>query len=139
MTVDDDKFLAQFIATKSIGQPTTEFKIDRVVRSQERKLNKSISGKGWVRRSTGAFSCDLSKNNVTNDTDLTLIEKLHDYYYGFIIWLNGGDSTQFNNSRIGYRPKDLYLVNIASEYTPQWDEGYYKHGINLKLKLVETL
>lgn len=139
MTADDDKFLSQFVVTNEIGQFTTGFKIDKATASKNRITTESLSGKVWVKRNIGAFSCTLSKNNVINTTDLTIVESLFDYYYGFLVWLCGGSTTQFRTQRIGYRRRDLFLMNVTNEYTPQWDGGFYEHGTNIKIKLVESL
>jgi hypothetical protein len=139
MTANDDKFLGQLIVTKYIGQFAEGFKISELEVGKNKTVTKTQSGKVWVKRDSGAFSCRLSKDNVSTDADLVLIETLHSYYYGFIVWLCGGDISQFRNERIGYRLKDLYLVTPTNEYEPNWDEGFYQHGINIKLDLTETI
>lgn len=136
--VDDDKFLSQFVITKLIGEFTTQPEIAQMRISKNRRTIKALSGKSKVQRSVGSVSCVIRKRNVTDDADLTVVERLHDSIEGFLVWLSGGDTAQFNNERIGYRRQDLFLMNIASEYEPTWEGGHYKHGIPIDMALVEV-
>lgn len=139
MTADDDKIIRRLFVGNYIGQLTTGFKIDDVENNMNRRVVRTLSGKVHVTRNVGAFECTLSKNNVTNDNDLYLVETLFDYYNGFTIWLCGDNVSQFSSDRVGWRYRDLYTVLPINEYTPQWDDGFYDHGMNVKMKLVEAI
>jgi hypothetical protein len=138
-TTDDDKFLSQFVVTKRIGQFKTGFNITSVVRSQSRKKQEMLSGKIWVSRTISHFECGFEKNNVTNQADINLIERLYDYYNGFLMWLCGDETGEYPVTAIGWRKRDLYLMQITTEYTPEWDGGFYRRGLNLKINMVEAI
>jgi hypothetical protein len=139
MTVDDDKYLRQFIATERLGQLASGFKIDNPRVSQERRQVKLLSGKSKIVRNLGAYSVRLSKNNVVSENDLGLLETCYELPEGFLVWLCGGDTSQFRTQRIGYRLEDIFLMDFKNDWEPEWDGGFYKHGTNVKLDLVEVV
>jgi hypothetical protein len=141
MTVDDDKQAAQIIATEKIGEFTqvepwfADFQLGKNKRSL-----KLISGKGRVIRNVGGVSGKIVRNNVTTDADLSLIETLHDYRDGFLVYPSGGTINQFRNStpHPGWRLKDMYLMAVASELPAEFDQGRYKNGIHVEMSLIEV-
>lgn len=139
MIVDDDKFLGQIVITRRLGQLKTGFKIDGVERSQGRKRHKILSGKNWVSRTTSSWEFSFQKENVLIQSDIDLIEVLFDQYYGFLVWLCGGDESVFSATAIGWRKRDLVLMQMETEYTPQWNDGRYKHGLDLSFTMVESI
>jgi hypothetical protein len=136
--VNADKFMTQLIITETLGefsfQPRIKPTIDR-----SRKATKYLSGKSHIIKSISAFEVEVEMQGVTGDTDLTLVENLFDSYEGFIIWLCGGTTSQYDTQRLGYRLKDLFLVNVGNEYRPQWGDSRYKNGIEISLKLLEVI
>jgi hypothetical protein len=139
MNLNDDKYCTQMVPTQSIGTFTMQPLVQDNVSSKNRKLVKTLSGKSRILRTNGFFEFSMKQKCVVNDTDLTLLESLFDYYDGFLVWLNGGDSTQFRTNRIGFRTKDLYFMNVVSEYKPEWNEGFYKQGTNIDAKFSEVI
>jgi hypothetical protein len=140
MVADDDKFISQFVATQEIGQfQVMQPRIEDARVSRNRKVLKSLSGKAKIMRSSGFIEFKFSQTGVTNDNDLTLLETLHDYYDGFLVWISGGDVSQFRNERIAYRLKDLIFMNITTEYQPEWKNGFYNQGIDVKFNMTEVL
>lgn len=136
---DDDKFMTQLIATQLIGQLANFPQIKSVKDAKSRRSLKMISGKVKVVRNVGAFSCTLAKNNVVSDADITLMQRLFSSFNGFLVWLSGGDESQFRNLPIGYRLRDLFLMNVTNEYNPEFEDGHYKFGIPIDLDLVEVV
>lgn len=135
--VDDDKSLVQFIATDLLG----EFEVEPIVVGEfdrDRKVTKALSGKNFIAKAIGGFNCQIKMNNVVNDNDLTLVETLYESFEGFLVWLSGGDSTQFQTQRKGFLLEDLYLMNCVNEYKAAWEGGFYKHGMAISLNLVEV-
>jgi hypothetical protein len=139
MVANDDKFIAQIIISQLIGQFNSFFDIKRPLISRNRKELKSVSGKSRIIRNVGAFSCKLSLDNVIDTNDLTIIEDLFEYNEGFLVWLCGGDQTQFRTVRMGYRLQDIFLMNCKNDYSPEWDDGWYGRGVNIDIDLVESL
>ena len=132
-----DKRMTQLIMTELIGelitQPIIQPKIDR-----SRKVTKFLSGKVFVTRSVPSFEVKIKMNNVTSNSDLTLVETLFSSFESFLVWLSGGDITQYDSVRVGYRLEDLYLVNVDGEYMPAYEDGRYKFGVPINLGLQET-
>lgn len=139
MVADDDKFLSQLIVTDLIGQLETMVSIDEVRIGRKRKALEVLSGKMKLQRSVGAVSMRIRHNNVVNNSDLALVERLYESIDGFLVWLCGDDTSQFRNQVTGYRRKDIYLMNIPTEYGPSWEGGFYKNGIPIDFRLVEVV
>ena len=139
MLADDDKQAAQLIVTRFIGEFVMQPKISDIRIGKNRKSLKALSGKIKVMRSSGAVDLKLQQKSVVSDADLDLLELLHDYHQGFLMWICGGNTEQFRNQRIGYREHDFYLVNITSEYQPEWHEGFFRQGIDVEFRLAEAI
>lgn len=139
MVANDDKFLSQLIITEAIGQFSNHWVIAKPEHDKNKKTVKAISGRVKVFRNEGAFSCELISDNVIETNDLTIVESLFDYYDGFLVWLCGNDTTQFRTQRVGYRKRDLYHVVTANSYEPEWANGFYNQGTNIKIKLIESI
>lgn len=137
MTVDDDKFLKQLILTETIGELTVQPEIMPVI-NRSRKVTRYISGKSHIIRSVEAFEVRLRKKNVVNENDLAIVEKLHENFEGFLVWLSGGTETQYDTIRKGWRLEDLYLMNLRSEQEIEWSDSRFKNGMDVDLRLVEV-
>lgn len=136
MTANQDKFLKQFIVTEALGtlsvQPEMKPEWDK-----DRKATKFLSGKSYVAKSVGGFNLQIKMKNVSNDTDLTLLERLFNSYEGFLVWPSGGDVTQFETVREGYRLDDIFYMDVANEYKPEFNESRWYHGMPIDVRCVE--
>lgn len=135
--VDSDKFLRQFIICEELGRFTIEPQITAQF-SKERKVNRYLSGKSFVATQVGGFSCRINKSGVFTEQDLALIETLFDQFDGFLVSLTGGDTTPYETIRAGYRLRDIFYMQLSNEYEPNWDDGRYKNGMTIDLRLVEV-
>ena len=133
---DSDKSIRQLIISESLGEFTVEPQIKPTV-DRNRTATKYLSGKSYVSKSKGGFQCELKLDSVSGDADLSLAESIFDSFEGVLMWLSGGDSSQFETQRQGYRLQDIYLVMCANEYKPEWYGGFFKNGMPINLKLVE--
>lgn len=136
---NDDKFLYQMIVTDELGEFETGFYVDALVVAQERKVTKMISGKSKITRNLGSFMCSFKKNNVTSGNDIALIESLYGRPAGFLMWLCGGEESQFRTRASGYRKEDIFLMDFKSEYKPQLSNGFNDWGLDIKIDLVEIV
>ncbi len=140
MTVDADKFLRQMIATNKIGQPLTQMKITNVQQSQNKNTIRTLSGKHRVSRSVGGFEFTMSKNNFSHMEDIRIFQNMYSLQSGFLVWLNGDDTDQFRVPNVqGYRREDIFLMIISNEYEPNWSDGRYQWGIDLRIDFVESI
>lgn len=143
---DDDKFCAQLIATKCIGQlATIQPRITKLEVSRNRRRVRVLSGKSRVQRNIGSVGFTIKKPNVTSGADLTLLENLHEYYDGFLVWPNADADNSLPvyapklNARTFWRRRDIYLMNVASELSPEWNDGRYANGMDVDVDLVEVV
>jgi len=139
MVVDSDKYLFQFIASTQRGQLNAWPIIKSPKVSRNKVRSKLISGKEAIKEQSGSFTCQLQVKLLRNAADLSLIEGLYDANTGFLVWLSGGDETQFSSPRIGYRKQDIYLMKCSDDYQPEWYKGFYTTGIVVGIDLVEVV
>lgn len=137
-TANAEKQLYQLIATELLGQLVAWPVIDNPVFDRNKRNNRMLSGKLNIGINSGAFMCDLMVSNWSSSADLSLIETLYNSSNGFLVWLCGGDESQFRSERIGYRLEDFFLMKLADNYSPKFVEGLYKTGLELRLSLVEV-
>ena len=137
--VDADKVLRQLIVTELIGQLAGWPIIKTPTVSTNKTINKSLSGKVYVSEGVGAFSCQLEVTNWNSDADMTIMEEIYDKGEGVLVWLCGGDETQFSTIRHGYRLEDIYFMRPTNEYRPEFYKGLYQTGIKFKMKLQEAI
>lgn len=136
---DDDKFVGQIIVTKKIGQFQNHWVISNPALDRARAVKKTLSGKTFVTRKTGGFRMGLESKNVEVDADLDIVETIFDTSEGVLVWVNANDNAQFRTDRIGYRKEDIFLMTATNDYNPEWANGFYNQGTNIKLNLAEVL
>jgi hypothetical protein len=139
LVADADKYLFQFISTTQIGQLQGWPVIKSPTVSRNRKTNKMLSGKILVKENIGAFTTSLTVKILSIDNDLTIIESMYASNEGFLVWLCGGDESQFKNERIGYRLEDIYLMKCTNEWRPEWSDGLYTSGMKINIQLKESV
>lgn len=138
MVPNSDKYIRQFIVTELYGSFTIEPEVQPQF-DKDRKVTKFLSGKSYVAKSVGGFNCRIRmKNAGANSADLTLVERLFNSYEGFLVWICGGDTSQFELVREGYRLEDIYLMDLVNEYTPEYIESRWYQGLPIDMKLVEV-
>lgn len=138
MTADEDKFLAQLILTTIMGTFTTEPFVKKPTIGKDRKVRKMLSGRASITKTVGAFACSLSFPTLKDTADWALIEEMFDAYNGFLLWLCGGDTTNFFTNVQGWRLQDIYLVNAINDLETEWTKGHFAHGQSAEIKLVES-
>lgn len=138
MVADADKFMTQLILTEELGEFSFQPRVKPLL-SKNRKSSRYLSGKAFITRMADSFAVSIEFQNVTGDTDLTLMETLFDSYEGFLIWLCGGTTTQFTTIRKTWRKQDIFLCNLLNEYEPEWEESRYANGMGVKLEVAEIV
>ncbi len=136
-TANQDKYLKQFVCTEILGTFSVEPQVMPVM-NKNRKTTQFLSGKSFVSKSTGAFNCRIKMPVVSNDADLTLIESLFDTYEGFLVWLCGGNTSQFETVRQGFRLQDIFMCDLTNDYEASFNDGRWFHGMPIDLRLVEV-
>lgn len=138
MTANQEKYIKQFIVTEYIGEFTVEPEVMPEF-DKDRKVTKFLSGKSYVAKSVGGFNCRIRMRNAGNSSaDFDLIESLYASYEGFLVWLCGGTTSQYEMIRQGYRLQDIFLMDITNEYAPEYIESRWANGMPIDLKLVEV-
>jgi hypothetical protein len=136
---DDDKFIYQILICKSLGQLEGYPEIKKPVYSANKRVIKLLSGKSFIARQRGAFSCTLDVKNYNITADLNILESIYFNLSGVLVWVNAGDSDQFSREHISYRPEDIFLVQPTDEWTPEFYKSLYQSGIKFKMNLVEVV
>lgn len=134
---NSDKSLCQFIATTEIGQLQGWPVIKTPTFNTNKRVNTMLSGKKDIESNLGGITFNLSVSNWNNATDLTTIETLYQSGTGFLVWLCGGDQTQFSSIRKGYRLQDFFLCKCEDDYIPEWVDGLYTTGMVMDIKISE--
>lgn len=138
MVANAEKYLYQFIATTVIGQLDGWPVIDEPTHNRNKQSKPMLSGKTNIADNVGGFSFTLKVPDWRNSSDLAIVESLYTANEGFLVWPCGGVATQFTASVIGYRLEDFYLMRPANNYMPEWRQGFYTSGLDLKVKLTES-
>lgn len=138
MVANADKTLCQVIATAAIGKLNGWPVIKAPVSSRNKKITKMLSGKSNIAANVGGFSVNLTLQVTSDSADLDVIESIFNKSEGVLVWLGGGDESQFSSVRQGYRKEDLYLMLCANEYAPEYYQGIYSCGVNVDMKLIEV-
>lgn len=140
MVANSDKYLYQFIATSSIGQFAAWPEIRKPTLSRNRQKSLALSGKMAINEQVGAYSTTINLQSWQNSADLTILESLFSANKGFLVWLCGGDESQFSpQAPMGYRLQDLFLMKCQNEYSPEYYSYIYKCGIKIQMDLVEVI
>lgn len=137
-TPDDDKFINQLIFCEAIGEFTEEPEISPEF-DKQRKVTSFISGKNFVAKAVGGFTCRLRKRPMVTQSDLDIVETLFDSFNGFLVSLSGGTTTQFELDIPGYRLEDVFYMACENEYEPMYNGGRFKHGVDVDIRLVEVV
>lgn len=144
-TANQEKYASQIIATEELGTlvgfPNIKgTEIDRNLRKQE-----MLSGKQLVQKSEESFKVELDfqdyPSTSTYHADIDLMYALHGLEDNFLIWLCGGrrGSTYFGNQLKGYRPKDIFNVQLTSPLKPVYTRNGFKNQVNLSAKFEEAV
>jgi hypothetical protein len=139
MVPNSDKYMYQVIATTLLGQLAGWPVIDDPTHDQNKKNTLMLSGKRNIVSNVGGFSTTLKVREWRNAADLALMQTLFAMNRGFLVWLCGGDETQFFTPLKGYRLEDIPLMRCADDWRPQWADGMYARGVEFKMKLVEVI
>jgi hypothetical protein len=141
IVADDNKYLQQLIITRPfrsgqfVGWPTVKPTLD-----QNKKANEMLSGKVNLSQSLGGYTIDIGIRSSESANDLLIFQEMYTRFSeGFLIWPNGGDSNQFRENMIFWRPEDIFLVKPVDSYVPEWFRGIYSNGMPLKTRLKEVI
>lgn len=138
MVADEDKIIRQLIIADLAGQMNGYPQIQKPTHSTNKKNVKMLSGKYAVIESVGAFSTTLSIKLLSDSEDAALIEHLYTSRNSFILWMCGGDESQFKNLLKGYRKEDIYLIRPSDEYKNEFFTNYTT-GTKFRMKLQEVV
>lgn len=138
MVADADKIIRQLIVSDIAGQLNSYPQIKKPTHSTNKKNVKMLSGKYAVIESVGAFSVTLSVSLLSDSEDANLVEDLYESRSAYLVWLCGGNESQFKNLLKGYRKEDIYLVRPSDEYQNEFYTNYTT-GTKFNMKLNEVV
>jgi hypothetical protein len=138
---DDDKVIHQIIVTDEVltGQLDGWPVIRRPRFITNKKISNMLSGKVNVVESVGGFSMELAVTNWNIDADLDIIEEVYFGRRGVLVWISGGNQTQFSHLRVGYRKEDIFFMRATNDYSPEWNRGIYNNGMRIRMRLQEAI
>lgn len=136
---DSDKRVGRLIVTKQIGQFKFWPKISKPIHDEGRSARKTLSGKVAMLKTVGAFSFTLQMASWNSPADIALIEILYAQLQGIEVWICGGNEEQFSYAAEGYRRKDIYLMGLASDWSPEFPDAIYCNGLKIDLSFVEVV
>lgn len=138
---DEDKELYQLIVTADIGagQLAGWPVIKNPTHDTNKRKTKMLSGKVHVVESVGSFMCSLEVSNWKSVADVSLIEDIFFRREGVLLWLCGGDESQFAVPSRGYRLEDLYYVRPTNSFEPELVKGIYSSGQKIRMDLQEAI
>lgn len=136
IVANQEKAVGEFILTKLIGQlvgyPEIDFNNDKNTISKA-----MLSGRYKTVSDGGSVKIKLNFKDYMGAADRALFATLFNKTEAFIVWLCGGDTTQFAYADEGYRLQDLYLVAIDDGYTHKFTKNLYSSGFNATISLSE--
>lgn len=139
MVVNADKRLAQLLSSTRIGQLADYPVIKKPSFDRNIANTAMLSGKSSIIENVGGFSVTLDKDYWRTAADLALVEELYFLNTGFLVWLCGGDTTQFTTVLKGYRLEDVFLMKCTNDYSPEYMKGLLEQGVGVSLRLAEVV
>jgi hypothetical protein len=141
-----EKFVNQIVPTKEIGTFSGYPTIAGPMHSRNIRVKKMLSGKSKVQKSEDSLSLKVSlidypANNVAYSNDVDTLMQLFDQDDPFLIWLCGGryGSDYFGYTTRGFRLRDIYQVDIVSDYDLRYLRNIYKNPISFDVNFVEVI
>lgn len=140
-----EKYCSQIIATEELGTLVGYPDVKDVELDRSSRVTKTISGKVVVQKSIETVDFDLTfKNYPRSDVynvDIDLMMALHDREDPFLVWLCGGrvGTPYFAYTLRGWRPQDLYLMQVTKAYKLGYTDNIYNNGLNAKVSLEESI
>lgn len=132
-----EKTCSQVIVTKEIGtlvgfpQWTPSFGKNQIE-------NKSVSGRPKYSIMSETTSIDMTFDTYPPAEDHALIQTMWDDQEEFLVWLCGGNDTQFRYPAKGNRLQDVWLVWFGDVWSPAYASTVYQNALSYSLKLNEV-
>lgn len=138
-TANDDKHLYQLILAELIGTLAGWPMIKNPMHDRNKKITKMLSGKANVQESVGAFAVDLEVSNWRSQADLDVVDEVYFKRDAVLVWLCGGNESQFSMELRGYRLEDIYMMRPTNSFEPEYVKGLYQTGTKIKIALTEAI
>lgn len=144
-TANQEKYIAQVVATHEIGTFQGFPVIKGVQLERNMRILKTSSGRYSIQKSdeTVAVSMDFKRYpaSSTYNVDMDLLMQLHDRETPFLVWLCGGrqGTPYFRYTLRGYRLQDLNLMQISQAYNLSYSESITINGLNAQVTMQEHI
>ena len=136
--IDAEKYLAWFIATTEIGTFRGFPEIPPIGLDRNETKQKNATKGQRILKNKEKASLSINMRHYPKQADIDLMSDLQDRDNAFLVWPHGGVLTQFRLSVRGYRPSDVYLMQIVGPMKSGYYKNIYSLGADLKLKLEEV-
>jgi hypothetical protein len=136
-TANAEKYVGQIVATTELGTLQGFPLIDGSAVTRSARAMRMLSGRTKVVKSVEAYSITLDftqyASGLTYTPDLDLMYQLHDRDTPFNIWPCGGrrGTTRIRYPIRGFRPENLYLVQLVSDIEGCFPQEIYTSTVGL--------
>jgi len=100
---------------------------------------RTTDGRKFIIERGGNFEATITFKSHVNQNDIDLFRTLLDRKENFYIWPCGGDVSIFKYSFAPFRFQDIYKVGIVGGNASSYTKGYYRAGLNDKIKIEEVV
>lgn len=137
---DEDKSVARLMLTSKVESGQLE-SWPKIVPEHGliQKATEMLSGKFFMTESLGAFKCKLAWKGVHTQGDVDILRRIYMGRKAVMIWISGGDDTQFRFDDIGYRNEDMYIMKPKKDYKNPYYKGLYKAVMTQTMDLIEVV
>lgn len=134
MVVNAQKYVGEIAVLESIGSPHADPASLTFTFSEDSRVHRLANG-GTVYVLFGSKAAiELFFSDATV-ADIALFETLKYLGNPFYVYLCGGDQTLTD---VGFRPRDLFLVNFIGEFSPKLKSNVLNMGQQLRMELAEA-
>ena len=138
---NQDKEIYGLYITEEIGTFEGFPRISRIKHDRSLRVAKALSGKAIVQKSYEVTEFSISFKTYPLQSDIDIVNTVHEIEETFLVWLCGGrvGTNYFRLVNRGYRPEDLYNMQIDKAISTDYEKGIYTNGINTSISLVEAV
>lgn len=137
--VDAQKYLTQFVTTEELGTLTGYPDMKGITLDRNDQRAEAISGRMHIQKGYETAKFQLSLKTYPLQSDIDILDDLHDMEDSFLAWLCGADPDQFTLEQRGFRLEDLYQMKIDKAMKNSFDKNVYVLGAMQNYSFIEVV